>query len=87
MTSRFSLFFSIAFAFLFFSSCSDMNKESATMIIHGGTIYTVDASQATVEAVAVKDFLSNNGLSYTEVSFDEYTEETEDKMFYPSLAM
>ncbi len=55
MTSRFSQFFSIAITLLFFSSCSDMNKESATMIIHGGTIYTVDSSQAIVEAVAVKD--------------------------------
>ena len=45
----------MAFAFLFFSSCSDTNKETATMIIHGGTIYTVDSNQATVEAVAVKD--------------------------------
>jgi len=55
MTSRFSQFFLIAIALLFFNSCSDSNKESATMIIHGGTIYTVDDNQATVEAVAVKD--------------------------------
>lgn len=55
MTSRFSEFCSIAIALLFFSSCSDINKESATMIIHGGTIYTVDSIQATVEAVAVKN--------------------------------
>ena len=53
MTSRFSQFFSIAIALLFVSSCSDINKESATMIIHGGIIYTVDSSQATVEAVAI----------------------------------
>ena len=55
MISRFSQLFSIAIAFIFFNSCSDINKESATMIIHGGTIYTVDSNQATVEAVAVKD--------------------------------
>ena len=55
MTSRFSKFFSLAITLIFFSSCSNEPKESATMIIHGGTIYTVDSNQATVEAVAVKD--------------------------------
>jgi predicted amidohydrolase YtcJ len=55
MKSRFSLLFTIAIAILFFSSCSDSNKEFATMIIHGGTIYTVDSTQTTVEAVATKN--------------------------------
>ena len=55
MKSRFSLLFTIAITFLFFSSCSDSNKEYATMIIHGGTIYTVDSIQTTVEAVATKN--------------------------------
>lgn len=55
MISRFSQLFYLAITLLFFSSCSDANKESATMIIHGGTIYTVDANQAIVEAVAIKD--------------------------------
>ena len=55
MTSRFSKFLSISIVLLIFCSCSDSNYESATMIIHGGTIYTVDSNQATVEAVAVKD--------------------------------
>ena len=45
------------FALLSFSlnSCLEENKDYATMIIHGGTIYTVDSVQTTVDAVAVKD--------------------------------
>ena len=35
-------------------SCSNPKNESATMLIYGGTIYTVD-SLKTVEAVATKD--------------------------------
>lgn len=35
------------------SACSQ--KEEATMLIYGGSIYTVDTTQTTVEAVAVKD--------------------------------
>ncbi len=55
MISRCSLLFTIAIAILFFSSCSNSDKEFATMIIHGGTIYTVDTIQTTVEAVATKN--------------------------------
>lgn len=55
MTSRFSILSLLLITFLFVSSCSNNNEESATMIIHGGNIYTVDDSQPTVEAVAVKD--------------------------------
>ena len=55
MTSRFSLLITTAIAILFFSSCSNSNKDFATMIIHGGTIYTVDSTQTTVEAVATKN--------------------------------
>ena len=40
---------------LLISGCSEIKKESATMLIHGGTIYTVDDAQPIVEAVAVKD--------------------------------
>ena len=39
---------------LFLSSCSNIEKEFGTMIIHGGTIYTVDSTQTTVEAVVTK---------------------------------
>jgi hypothetical protein len=55
MTPRFSLFYLLAISFLFLSSCSDTDKEIATKIIHGGTIYTVNDNEATVEAVAIKD--------------------------------
>lgn len=40
---------------LFFSSCATSEKEFGTMIIHGGTIYTVDSTQTTVEAVVTKN--------------------------------
>ena len=36
-------------------ACSTPPKESATLLIYGGPIYTVDTTQAMVEAVAVKD--------------------------------
>lgn len=40
---------------LFFSSCSETPKETATMLVYGGTIYTVDSTSTTVQAVAIKD--------------------------------
>ena len=40
---------------LFLSSCSNFEKEYGTMIIHGGTIYTVDSAQTTIEAVVTKN--------------------------------
>lgn len=55
MTSRFSQLFVMAIAILFFNSCAKKDQDYATMIIHGGTIYTVDSTQTTVEAVAVKN--------------------------------
>jgi predicted amidohydrolase YtcJ len=45
----------IVIAILSFTACSGPPKESATLIIYGGTIYTVDTTQSTVEAVAAKD--------------------------------
>ena len=39
---------------MLFAACSGPKEESATLLIHGGTIYTVDSTQATVEAVATK---------------------------------
>lgn len=36
-------------------SCSNEPKEEASMLIYGGTIYTVNESQPNVEAVALKD--------------------------------
>ncbi|GAA4960845.1 amidohydrolase [Algibacter aquimarinus] len=46
---------------LIISACSSPQKEFATMLIYGGTIYTVDDNDATVEAVAVK----NNSIIFT----------------------
>ena len=55
MTSRFSILSTIIITILFFGSCSNTDREFASMIIHGGTIYTVDSTQTTVEAVATKN--------------------------------
>lgn len=53
MTLQKSIFWSCATSILLFCSCQE--KETATLLIHGGTIYTVDSTQTTVEAVATKD--------------------------------
>lgn len=49
---RYSYF---AIILLFVLACSNPKKEFATMLIYGGTIYTVDANSTTVEAVAIKN--------------------------------
>lgn len=50
-------YFTLIFILIFLSiiSCIDSKKEFATLIIHGGTIYTVDSIHPTVEAVAIKN--------------------------------
>lgn len=55
MTLKKSFFLSCATSILLFCSCQQQEKETATLLIHGGTIYTVDSTQTTVEAVATKD--------------------------------
>lgn len=50
-----SIFYCFAIPFLVFCSCSGPKKESATLLIYGGPIYTVDSIQPMVEAVATKD--------------------------------
>ena len=40
---------------LLVSACSISEKETATLLIHGGPIYTVDSTQTMVEAVATLD--------------------------------
>jgi predicted amidohydrolase YtcJ len=55
MQLRNSLYAGLAIAFLFLTACQSPEKESATLLIYGGTIYTVDSTQAIVEAVATKD--------------------------------
>ncbi|SMG46705.1 amidohydrolase [Arenibacter troitsensis] len=51
---RISLSLGAIITLLLFTSCQDTEKESATMLIYGGNIYTVDTTRPTVEAVAVK---------------------------------
>ena len=57
------LFNSFIFLILF-SSCQ--NKDSVDIIIHGGTIYTVDSTNSKVESVALKD-----GLIYQTGDFNK----------------
>lgn len=40
---------------LVLASCTTPEKETATLLIHGGPIYTVDSTQTVVEAVATRD--------------------------------
>ncbi|MDX1767285.1 MAG: amidohydrolase [Arenibacter troitsensis] len=51
---RISLSLGAIITSLLFTSCQGTEKESATMLIYGGNIYTVDTTRPTVEAVAVK---------------------------------
>ena len=50
-----SSFFLISTILFFVTACSNSKKEFATMLIYGGTIYTVDSTQTQVEAVATKN--------------------------------
>lgn len=45
---------SLFIVLLVLTSCSNPKKTSATLLIYGGPIYTVDATQTMVEAVATK---------------------------------
>ncbi|MFP4846965.1 amidohydrolase [Winogradskyella sp. PE311] len=75
--------------FFFVYSCSNPQKDSATMLIHGGTIYTVDSTSATVEAVAIKGnkILFAGTLEEAEVYKNEQTEilNLEGKTMTPGL--
>lgn len=55
MKFRHVVFWSLAFLILLTTSCTTEKKESATLLIYGGPIYTVDSTQTMVEAVATKD--------------------------------
>lgn len=89
MTSRFSQLFMMAIAILFFNSCAKKDQDYATMIIHGGTIYTVDSLQSTVEAVAVKNntILFAGSMAEAESYKNEQTEllDLEGKTMTPGL--
>lgn len=73
-------FNTISIKVLFFSllviSCSNSKKESATLLIHGGPIYTVDTTQTMVEAVAAKGnkILFAGSLEEAEAYTDERTQ-------------
>ncbi|WP_439152786.1 amidohydrolase [Winogradskyella sp.] len=54
MKFRFFKFYSLLILVFLFLSCTNPNKEYASMLIYGGTIYTVDSTTPTVEAVATK---------------------------------
>jgi predicted amidohydrolase YtcJ len=49
------MFWTISLGILALSSCAKNEKQAATLLIYGGTIYTVDSVHTTVEAVATKD--------------------------------
>lgn len=75
MSIKKSILWTIALGILVFSSCAKNEKEAATLLIHGGTIYTVDSVQTTVEAVATKDnkILFAGSLSEAEAYKTEQT--------------
>tara|TARA_R110002072_G_scaffold7993_24_gene42295 strand:- start:6152 stop:7849 length:1698 start_codon:yes stop_codon:yes gene_type:complete len=60
----------------FLLACSSPKKEFATMLIFGGTIYTVDSTQTSVEAVATKNnmILFAGNLSEAEQFKNDQTE-------------
>lgn len=49
------IFTTLLLILLLLTGCNTPEKQSATLLIHGGPIYTVDSTQTTVEAVATKD--------------------------------
>ena len=55
MRLRNSLFVRMSISFLLFTACKGTVQESATLLIFGGNIYTVDTTRPMVEAVAVKE--------------------------------
>ena len=55
MKSIYSVLLSTTLALICLLACSNPTKEFATILIYGGTIYTVDSITTTVEAVATKD--------------------------------
>ena len=83
---RSSLFLGVL---LFLTACSNPKKETATLLIHGGPIYTVDSIQKMVEAVATKDnkILFAGTLAEAEAYKNEQTQtiDLEGKTMTPGL--
>ena len=50
-----TFYHAVIITILLITACSGPQKDTATLLIYGGNIYTVDSTQATVEAVATKD--------------------------------
>jgi len=89
MISRISQLFLLTLTLIFLNACADKNTEFATKIIYGGTIYTVDSIQETVEAVAIKNnkILFTGSLEEAESYKNEQTEmlDLEGKTMTPGL--
>lgn len=88
MNSRLS-FFLVSVILFFVTACSNSKKEFATMLIYGGTIYTVDSTQTIVEAVATKNstIIFSGSLVEAEKYKNEKTEliDLEGKTMTPGL--
>jgi hypothetical protein len=84
-----SILWSSVLSFLFFTACSGPKKEAATLLIHGGPIYTVDSVQTIVEAVVTKDsiILYAGNLEEAEKYKNEQTQviDLEGKTMTPGL--
>ena len=89
MKSKYSIQFCTALILLCILACSNPKKEFATLLIYGGTIYTVDSSAVTVEAVATKDkvILFAGSLTEAESFKNEQTQliDLEGKTMTPGL--
>lgn len=55
MNTKYFYIVFIALVSCLINSCKTPEKEFASTLIHGGTIYTVDTTQPTVQAVAIKN--------------------------------
>lgn len=84
-----SIFSALTITILLLTACQSPKKESASMLIYGGNIYTVDTTQAMVEAVAVKDntILFTGSLAEAEQYKDDQTQliDLEGKTMTPGL--
>lgn len=71
-----SICYSLSFFFLVLTACSGPTKTPATLLIYGGAIYTVDTTQAVVEAVATHgdSILFAGSLAEAEQFKDEKTQ-------------